>query len=107
MFSNALARHTEMLAKLIQGLAIVEMELVEESASAWIGQGFEDIVHVGQRYATKRLHINSALANPGTDCSHLPTRRVSTPWPGSVLQIKRAGPGVDDPMMGPKDLGPE
>ncbi|MEY2544152.1 MAG: hypothetical protein QOE81_1613 [Verrucomicrobiota bacterium] len=64
MFGNALARHTEMLAKLIQGLAIVEMELVEESAPAWIGQGFEDIVHVEQRYATKWLHISLALANP-------------------------------------------
>jgi hypothetical protein len=59
------------LAKLIQGLAIVEMELVEESASAWIGQGFEDIVHAEQRYATKRLHISLALANPVANCSHV------------------------------------
>jgi hypothetical protein len=64
MFGNALARHPEMLAKLIQGLAIVEMELVEESAPAWVGQGFEDIVHVEQSYATEWLHISLALANP-------------------------------------------
>ena len=46
MFGNALARHPEMPAKLIQSLAIVEMELVEERAPVWVGQGFEDIVHV-------------------------------------------------------------
>ena len=37
--------------------------------------------------------------------------RTSTPpmqhLAGSVLQIKRAGPEIDDPMMGPKNLGPE
>jgi hypothetical protein len=46
MFGNALARHAEMPAELIQSLAIVEMELVEEGASVWIGQGFNDIVHI-------------------------------------------------------------
>jgi hypothetical protein len=45
MFGNALARHAEMLAKLIEGLAIVEMELVEERASVRVGQGFKDMVH--------------------------------------------------------------
>jgi hypothetical protein len=45
MFGNALARHGEMPAELIQSLAIVEMELVEERASVWIGQGFKDVVH--------------------------------------------------------------
>ena len=45
MFGNALARHTEMPAELIQSLAIVEMKLVEERASVWIGQGFKDVVH--------------------------------------------------------------
>jgi len=34
------------------------------------------------------------------------TRPDSAP-PESVLQIKRAGPEIDDPMMGPKNLGPE
>jgi hypothetical protein len=46
MFGNALARHVEMLAELAQSLAILEMELVEESASVWVGQGSEDIIHV-------------------------------------------------------------
>jgi hypothetical protein len=38
----------EMLAKLIQSLAILEMELVEECASVGIGQSFKDIVHGGR-----------------------------------------------------------
>ena len=46
MFGNALARHAEMLAELIQSLAIAEMELVEERAAVWVSQGFKDIVHM-------------------------------------------------------------
>jgi hypothetical protein len=65
MFGNALARHAKMSAELIQRLAILEMELIEEGASVWIGQGFKDIVHIIDKYATKRLHINSALAIRG------------------------------------------
>ena len=34
-------------------------------------------------------------------------RPLSNALARSVLQVKRAGPEVDDPMMGPQDLGPE
>jgi len=33
-----------MPAELVQGLAILEMELIEEGAPIWIGQSFEDSV---------------------------------------------------------------
>ena len=45
MFGNALTRHAEMPAELIQSLAILEMELIEEGAAVWVGQSFKDIVH--------------------------------------------------------------
>jgi len=47
MFTDCLATHVKMLAKLVQGLAIFLMQSVEQKASARIGQGFEDSVHSG------------------------------------------------------------
>ena len=57
MFSNALARHTEMPAKLIQSLAILQVELVEESAPVRVGQSFKNIIHAEAKYATIWLRI--------------------------------------------------
>ena len=42
-----------MPTELVQSLAILEMELIEEGAPVWVGQGFKDIVHVVANYATK------------------------------------------------------
>lgn len=46
MFSDALARHAKMPAELVQSLAILEMQLIEEGAPVWVGQSFKDSVHV-------------------------------------------------------------
>lgn len=46
MFGNALTRDLEMPAELVQSLAILEMKLIEQGASVWVGQGFKDIVHL-------------------------------------------------------------
>jgi len=46
MFSDALARYAKMPAKLVQGLAILEMQLIEKGAPVWIGQSFKDSVHI-------------------------------------------------------------
>ena len=46
MFGDALARHAKMPAELVQSLAILEMQLIEEGAPAWVGQSFKDSVHV-------------------------------------------------------------
>ena len=62
MFGNSLAGHAEMPAKLIQSLAVLEVKLIEESASTRVGQSFKDIVHARQLYATKWLHIYPAVA---------------------------------------------
>jgi len=40
------------------------MELIEEGAPVWVGQGFKDVVHTGTKYATKWLHISPSVANP-------------------------------------------
>jgi hypothetical protein len=61
MFGNALSRHAEMPAKLIQSLAIAEMELIEKGPAVWVGQGFKNVVHA-EIYATKWLHMSSPLA---------------------------------------------
>src|SRR5438034_11598115 len=45
MFGDALARHAKMSAELVQSLAILEMQLIEEGAPAWVGQSFKDSVH--------------------------------------------------------------
>src|SRR5438132_11535073 len=46
MFGDALAGHAKMPAELVQSLAILEMQLIEEGAPAWVGQSFKDSVHV-------------------------------------------------------------
>jgi hypothetical protein len=35
-----------MPAELVQSLAILEMQLIEEGAPVWVGQSFKDSVHV-------------------------------------------------------------
>ena len=72
MFTDCLATHVKMLAKLVQGLAIFLMQSVEQKASARIGQGFEDSVHSG-RYATKWLHVNDSPSYFWGDCGLLAT----------------------------------
>src|SRR5947207_544835 len=72
MFAYRLATHVEVLAKLVQGLAIFLMQSVEQKASARIGQGFEDSVHSG-RYATKWLHVNDSPSYFWGDCGLLAT----------------------------------
>ena len=44
VFGNALPGHAEMPAKLIQGLAILVVKLIEKGAAAGVSQGFENIV---------------------------------------------------------------
>ena len=45
MFCDPLPGHLQVPAKLIQGLAILGMELIEQGATTGIGQGFKDGVH--------------------------------------------------------------
>jgi len=53
MFGDALARHAKMPTELVQSLAILEMELIEEGAPAWVGQSFKDSVHVAANMQLK------------------------------------------------------
>ena len=105
MFSNALSCHAEMPAKLIQGLAVVEVELVEEGASVWVGQSFKDTVHIGMTLCNQMVAYLSSPRNVASILS-VNTGPVDA-LARSVFQIKRAGPEVDDPVVAPKNLGPE
>ena len=99
-----------MPAELVQSLAILEMELIEEGAPAWVGQSFKDSVHVAADMQLK-----------GCICAR-PSQLREWEWqlanrsgaftllnalPRSVLQVKRTGPEIDDPVMAPQDLRPE
>ena len=109
MFGNTLARHAKMAAELVQSLAIVEMELIEEGAPAWVGQSFKDSVHVVANMQLKGC-IFVRPRNPGNGNGSSPTDRAFTllnVLPRSVLQVKRAGPEIDDPVMASQDLCPE
>src|SRR5437879_12984679 len=108
MFGDALARHAKMPAELVQSLAILEMELIEEGAPAWVGQSFKDSVHV----ASMQLEgcIFAASSNSGNGNGSSPTDRAFTllnALPRSVLQVTRAGPEIDDPVLAPQYLRPE
>jgi hypothetical protein len=50
MFTDRLAAHVQMPAKLVQGLAVSLVQSIEQSAAASIGQGFENGVHWEQSY---------------------------------------------------------
>lgn len=45
MFSDPLAGHTKMTAKLVQSLSIVLMKLIKQGTPTGIGQGFKDSIH--------------------------------------------------------------
>ena len=83
MLAHRLAGHLKMLAKLSEGLAVVLVELVKQRAAAFVGQGFEHVIHGGE-YATKRLHFK-----------RLP------------LQIQRARPKIHYRMMRAEQLRPK
>lgn len=63
MLADSLPSDSEMPAKVIEGLAVILVELVEEHTAGGIGQGFENGVHAGN-YATKWLHIKSHAHRP-------------------------------------------
>lgn len=84
MFRDPLPGHLQVLAKLIQGLAILGMELIEQGATTGIGQGFEDGVHA-ERLCNQMIAYHSAAAN--------------SPAKPSVLEIERARPEIDDRVM--------
>jgi len=48
MFGNALAGQREMATELVESLAVVLVELIEEGAPVWVGQGSKDFVHRGR-----------------------------------------------------------
>jgi len=105
MFSDALARHAKMPAELVQSLAILEMQLIEKGAPVWIGQSFKDSVHMVANTQPNGAYLsaprNSANGSSPTD------RPLLNALARSVLQVKRAVPEVDDPVMAPQDLCPE
>jgi hypothetical protein len=75
VFGNALARHAKMTAKLVESLAVVLVELIEEGAPAWVGEGFEDIVHGAQ------------LCNQMVACQpRLPRRTLALEAPSATTQ---------------------
>ena|ERR1700736_5028838 len=78
------------------------MELIEKSAATGIGEGLEDVIH----YTTKWLHISFAQANPALvqrkSCCLFDAARGNR---SGLLQVKRARPEVDDPVMPIKNLG--
>src|SRR6266403_5655088 len=105
MFSDAWARHAKMAAELVQSLAILEMQLIEEGAPVWVGQSFKDSIHVAANMQPDGC-IFVRPRNSGNGSS--PTDRpLLNALARSVLQVKRAGPEIDDPVMGPQDLCPE
>ena len=109
MFGDALARHAKIPAELVQSLAIVEMQLIEEGAPVWVGQRFKDSVHVEQICNQMVAYLvaprNSRNGNDSSSTDRAFT--LLNALPRSVLQVKRAGPEIDDPVMAPQDLCPE
>lgn len=47
MLADSLPGDSEVAAKLIEGLAVILVKLVEESTAGGIGQGFENVIHAG------------------------------------------------------------
>ena len=47
VLADSLPSDFEMPAKLVESLAVVLMELVEEGTAGGIGQGFKNVIHAG------------------------------------------------------------
>jgi hypothetical protein len=47
VLGDSLARHLKVATELVQGLAVIGMELIEQGAAAGICQGFKDCIHDG------------------------------------------------------------
>src|SRR5437764_2020841 len=63
-----------------------------------------------QRICNYKVAYLSATRNSPNGNGSSPTDRAFTllnGLPRSVLQVKRAGPEIDDPVMAPQDLRPE
>ena len=78
MFGNALTGHAEVLAKLVQGLAVALMELIEQGAPVWVGQGFKDIVHA--ETDMQPTGCISFQSSQGYDYHLATADRDRTPW---------------------------
>jgi len=64
MFGCTLAGHAEVAAELVQSLAIVFMEPIEERTSAGVGKSFKDGVHQICNYLVAYLStLRNCLAN--------------------------------------------
>jgi hypothetical protein len=105
MFGDALASHPEMATELTQSLSVGLMELIKQRAPVWISQSFKDIIH-----RCEIMQPNGCIS-PACRASLFPGKPGLTqrapPSGGSLLQIKRAGPEVDDPVMRLEQLSSE
>ena len=106
VLGDALTGHSEVPAKLIESLAVVLMQLIEEGAPTGIGQSFKDLVHSGAYVmqpngciiGEKRQVLQSSLGRR----PFLPSLRTR-----SVLQVKRARSKIDYPVMAAQNFSPE
>src|SRR4051812_2209048 len=88
MLGDCLASHLQMATKLVKGLAVLLVELVQQGAARRMGESFEDVIHRNE-YATKWLHVY-----PGKS-----PERCAIPQCRSVFQIQRPRPEIDDRVM--------
>jgi hypothetical protein len=78
MFGNALTGHAEVATEVVQRLAILEMELIEQGAPVWVGQGFKDIVHA--ETDMQPTGCISFQSSQGYDYHLATADRYRTPW---------------------------
>jgi len=111
VFADALAGHVEMATKFVQGLAVVMVKVIQQGAAAGIGQGSKNIVHL-----PTNMQPNGCILSPTQQAfPYRKSRRADgrQAKPGKpekqlrLLQVERARPEVDDPVMSIQDLGPE
>jgi hypothetical protein len=64
MLCYGLARHVHVLAKLRQGLAVVPVQLVEQTSAAGVGQRFEYFVDIQVRQCQLPIRTSCGLGAP-------------------------------------------
>ena len=107
VFGNALPGHPEMPAKLIQGLAIFVMKLIEKGATAGVSQSFENIVvHRSIMQPNGCIILTKQQISPGKSV-FLQAPRPRRLGHALLLEVKRSRSEIDDRVMTFEHLGPQ
>ena len=99
MFGNGLSGNIEVSTEFTEGLGIVAVQLIEQSAAAGISERLEDFIH--RTNMQPNGCMSTGRLSEGSGAGRNASRAVRAPL---FLQVKGARPEIDDAMVLAEDL---